>query len=334
VDHELIKEYFPLEKVTTGTLAVYQELLSLRFAELPKDKRHVWHEDVKQFEVYDKESNAFMGHFYLDLHPRDGKYGHAAEFDVQKGCTTGEGKQYPAAAMVANFTKPTASKPSLLKFDEVVTFFHEFGHVMHELCTTATYYRFAGTNVERDFVEAPSQMLENWCYESEVLKQISGHYKDLSQPLPEDLRVKLINAKNVTEALKNRRQLHFGTFDMLVHTAEGKVDTAALWAKCCEEIALTPAQPGTNGAAGFGHIVGGYSAGYYGYLWSKVYSSDMFMQFKKEGVLNPKLGRRYRDLILASGGTRDAMDYLVEFLGRQPQQDAFLIEIGAVPDNN
>jgi len=283
---------------------------------------------VKQFEVYSE--NKFIGHFYLDLHPRDGKYGHAAEFDLLKGCISLEGRQYPAAAMVANFTKPTDTKPSLLKFDEVVTFFHEFGHVMHELCTTAQYFRFSGTNVERDFVEAPSQMLENWCYEAEVLKRISGHYQDLSKPLPDDLRQKLIRAKNVNEALKNRRQLHFGTFDMLVHSTDQKVDTAALWSKCCDEIALTPSQPGSNGAASFGHIVGGYSAGYYGYLWSKVYSSDMFQRFKNEGVLNSKTGRAYRDLILAQGGTRDAMDYLIEFLGRPPTQDAFLVEIGAV----
>lgn len=284
---------------------------------------------MQQFEVYDKESNQFMGHFYLDLHPRDGKYGHAAEFDIQKGCNTNSGRQYPAAAMVANFTKPTDTKPSLLKFNEVETYFHEFGHVMHELCTISKYYRFSGTSVERDFVEAPSQMLENWCYEPVVLARLSGHYEDLSKPLPDDLREKLIKAKYANEALKNRRQLHFGTFDMTVHTLSGPVDTAQLWTKFMTEIALTPNQPGTNGAAGFGHIMGGYSAGYYGYLWSKVYSSDMFTRFKKEGVLNPKAGRDYRNYILAPGGTRDAMDCIKQFLGRDPNEEAFLEEIGA-----
>jgi len=330
VDHEFIKQYFPLHKVTQGLLQVYQQVLSLRFQELPKEKSHVWHEDVKQYEVYDKKTDKFVGHFYLDLHPRDGKYGHAAEFALQKGCELGDGtRQFPAAAMVANFTKPTNEKPSLLKFDEVETYFHEFGHVMHELCTQARFSRFAGTNVERDFVEAPSQMLENWCYDAEVLNIISGLYTDTAQALPDKYRELLIKAKYVNEALKNRRQLHFGTFDMEVHTTVGKVDTAALWHKFMKEIALTEPQPGTNGSATFGHIVGGYSAGYYGYLWSKVYSSDMFLRFKKEGVLNETVGRQYRDIILAKGGTEDAMELLKQFLGREPSPDAFLIEIGA-----
>lgn len=329
VDHEVIKDYFPLHVVTKGLLDVYQEILGLRFAELPKEERHVWHEDVQQFEVFDKDTNSFIGHFYLDLFPRDGKYGHAAEFDVQKGCDTSHGRQYSAAAMVANFTKPTETKPSLLKFDEVETYFHEFGHVMHELCTVSKYHKFSGTNVERDFVEAPSQMLENWIYEPEVLAKLSGHYQDESKSLPEELREKLLRARYVNEALKNRRQLHFGTFDMQVHTAVGSVDTAKLWAKSFEEVGLTAVQPGTNGAAGFGHIMGGYSAGYYGYLWSKVYSSDMFTRFKKEGVLNAKIGREYRDYILAPGGTRDAMESIKQFLKRDPNPDAFLQEIGA-----
>jgi len=329
LDHEIIKEYFPLEKVTNGILDIYQEILGLKFVELPKDKRHVWHEDAQQFEVYDKTGNAFVGHFYLDLFPRDGKYGHAAEFDIQKSCLTSHGKQHPAAACVANFTKPTETKPSLLTFNEVETFFHEFGHVMHELCTTATYHKFAGTSVERDFVEAPSQMLENWCYEPVVLAKLSGHYKDLSKTLPDDLREKLIKARYVNEALKNRRQIHFGNFDMVVHTTAGPVDTAKEWHKSMTEIALFNPQAETNGAAGFGHLMGGYSAGYYGYLWSKVYSCDMFIRFKQEGVLNPKTGKDYRDLILAPGGTRDAIEYLKEFLGRDPNPDAFLEEIGA-----
>jgi thimet oligopeptidase len=328
VNDELIKEYFPLETVTKGLLEIYQVILGLSFKFLPPDQAHVWHEDVKQYEVYDSHSNAFMGHFYLDLFPRDGKYGHAAEFDIQKGLNLPNGtRQYSAAAMVANFNKPTPTKQSLLRFNEVITFFHEFGHVMHEICTTTKYYRFSGTNVERDFVEAPSQMLENWAYNATVLEKISGHYKD-GKHLPDELREKLIKAKNVDRAIKTKRQLHFGLFDMLIHTAKDPVNLAEVWGKCMKEIAHFPIQPGTNGAAGFAHLVGGYSAGYYGYLWSEVYSSDMFLRFKNEGVLSPKTGKDYRDYILAPGGSADSMEGLKKFLGRDPSDVPFLKELG------
>jgi len=332
INQEVIKEYFPLSKVTSGLLDIFSEVLGMKFA--PMDSPHVWHEDVSQFAVWDSATNAFMGHLYLDLFPRDGKYGHAAEFDLLKGFNLLNGeRQIPAAALVANFNKPTKDKPSLLRFDEVETYFHELGHAVHELCTTAKYHRFAGTNVERDFVEAPSQMLENWCYDAEVLKRLSGHYQDLSKPLPDDLREKLIKAKNVNEAIMNRRQLFFGMYDMLVHTAHGHVDTQKVWFETMKEVALFDEIADTNGAAGFGHIVGGYSAGYYGYLWSKVYSCDMFDRFLKEGIFSKTVGKAYRDLILAPGGTRDSMESLLQFLGRAPNSDAFLKEIGAYDDS-
>jgi len=332
VDDEKLRVYFPVERVISGVMGVYEDVLSVTFKAVPAAHSNVWHEDCRMFEVFDKQTANFMGHFYLDLFPREGKYGHAAEFDLVKGYELADGtRQKPVSAVVCNFTKPTANAPSLLTFSEVETFFHEFGHAMHELCTTTKHYDFSGTKVERDFVEAPSQMLENWCYDATVLSRVSGHYQDPSKPLPEDFRLKLIKAKNVNEAIKNRRQLLFGTFDMLAHTApNGDVDTEKLWHKVSAEIGMFPPQPGTNGAAAFGHITGGYSAGYYGYLWSKVYSCDMFTLFKQHGVLNQELGRRYRDLILARGGSRDATDMIRDFLGREPNQIAFLEDIGAV----
>jgi len=335
LDHEKIKEYFPMEKVTKGLLEIYQQVLGLRFVKLTNDKKHVWHTDVDQYEVYDEKSEKLLGHFYLDLFPRDGKYGHAAEFGLQKrhwysGTSTW---QLPAAAMVANFPKPTSdkNKPALFKFSDVETFFHEFGHVMHEICTTSKYHYFSGTSVETDFVEAPSQMLENWCYDSEVLKKISGHYKDPeNNPLPEEIRRRLIESKHANEAFKLRRQLHFSLFDMQVHTTQWNANTMNLWHQSMKEIALTEAPKDTNGAASFAHIAGGYSAGYYSYLWSKVFSSDMFLKFQeKNDALNKEIGLRYRDQILAPGGTQDSEISLLNFLGRPPNNDAFLKEIGA-----
>eukprot|EP01127_Copromyxa_protea_P019555 TRINITY_DN6383_c0_g2_i5.p1 TRINITY_DN6383_c0_g2~~TRINITY_DN6383_c0_g2_i5.p1 ORF type:complete len:349 (-),score=57.52 TRINITY_DN6383_c0_g2_i5:261-1307(-) len=192
VDEDKIKEYFPIEHVTEAMLSIYQSVLGLTFK--LTENPHVWHESVIQYDVYDTTDSSFIGHFYLDLHPRDGKYGHAAEFGLSKGCLIGGVRQYPVAAMVANFTKPLPDKPALLKHDEVVTYFHEFGHVMHELMTTCNFSLFSGTNVEGDFVETPSQMLENWCYEEDVLKLLSKHYTS-GEPLPVTLRNQLIAAR-------------------------------------------------------------------------------------------------------------------------------------------
>jgi len=325
INHEEIKQYFPMDHVTTEMLKIYQEVLAVVFK--PTENPHVWHEEVKQYSVYDAATNAFMGHFYLDLYPREGKYGHAAEFDIQKGCEVSGKRQYSAAAMVANFTKAVGDKPSLLKHDEVVTYFHEFGHVMHELMSTARFYLFAGTNVQRDFVETPSQMLENWCYEASILQRLSKHYLT-GKPLPENLRLQLVAAKRACAGLLYKRQLFFGFFDMQVHTAEGPVKTAEVWAKLRKDIGGIEAPPNSNGSANFGHLLGGYSAGYYGYLWSEVFSCDLFKVFQKNGVLDKATGRRYRDIILALGGTRDASDLLLEFLGREPNQEAFLVHVG------
>jgi len=314
LNQEEIQQYFPLDHVTEEMLKVYQEVLGLVFKRT--ENPHVWHEDVNQYSVFDEASGNFLGHFYLDLHPREGKYGHAAEFDIQKGCVIKGARQFPASAMVANFTKSVGDKPALLKHDEVVTYFHEFGHVMHELMTTVRFYMFSGTSVQRDFVETPSQMLENWCYEQSILQRLSRHYPTGAH-LPENLRHQLVTAKKACAGLLYKRQLFFGFFDMVLHTSEGAVDTAQLYAKLRKEIAGIEAPPNSNGAANFGHLLGGYSAGYYGYLWSEVFSCDLFKVFQKKGVLDKATGKRYRDIILAQGGTKDAGDLLVEFLGRQ-----------------
>jgi len=325
VEEDKIREFFPIEHVTLAMLQIYEDVLGLKFTRT--ENPHVWQEDVTQYSVYNAQDNTFMGHFYLDLYPREGKYKHAAEFDLQFGCTVYGQRQYPAAAMVANFTKPLKDKPALLKHSEVVTFFHEFGHVMHELTTTANFHLFSGTNVQRDFVETPSQMLENWCFEASVLQRLSKHYQT-GETLPETLRHQLVAAKLACAGVLYKRQLFFGYFDMTIHTAKGAVNTSEVWARLRKEVSGIEAPEKTNGAANFGHLLGGYSAGYYGYLWSEVYSADLFQVFNKGGILNPEIGKRYRDKILAPGGTKDAMDLLVDFLGRSPEDEAFLVHIG------
>lgn len=324
VDDEKVKEYFPMEKVTEGMLDLYQRLLGVRFRRV--EPAEAWHDDVARYEAADAGSGEVYGHFYMDLHPREGKYKHAAAFTLIGGRREADGSyRAPVSAMVANFNKPGADRPSLLKHDEVETYFHEFGHIMHQVLTRADHPRFAGTRVARDFVEAPSQMLENWVWKKEVLKSLSGHYRT-GETLPEELLQRMIEAKNLNSGLRYLRQSAYAAVDQAYHQAR-REDTTETYRKLYDEITLIPLAPGTHPQASFGHLMG-YAASYYGYMWSEVFSADMFSRFEKEGVLDPALGRRYREVILEPGGGEEAGELLRRFLGRAPDETAFLKSIG------
>lgn len=324
VDQELFKPYFPLEVVTKGMLDIYQELLGLIFVQ--EDSLPTWHEDVMVFKVKDKATSEYVGLFYLDLHPREGKYGHAACWPLQPSCNFRDGRLKPVSACVCNFTKPTADKPSLLLHNEVETFFHEFGHCMHNICSLAEMQMFSGTSVERDFVEAPSQMLENWCWEKDALKRMSAHV-ETSEPLPDDLIDPLIKSRNANTGIFNKRQILLGTFDQTIHSSDS-INTTATFAQMSIDIAGFATQDGTNMPASFGHLAGGYDAQYYGYLWSEVFSADMFQRFKQSGIFSPEVGADYRRFILQPGGSKDASDMIEGFLGRAPNDAAFLVSKG------
>ena len=325
IDHEKIKEYFPLETVVKGMFEVFGKVLGAEFKEADLE---TWHKDVRSYEVKDKDG--VIAHFYFDLFPREGKYKHAACFGIKQGRELEDGSyQKPAAAIVANFPKPGGDLPSLMKFDDLVTMFHEFGHVTHNIFTKAKYGKFSGTSVSRDFVEVPSQILENWAYSKEVLKVVSGHYKNPSEKLPDETIEKLIAAKNMDSGLANLRQLFFSILDMKYHTLEGEVDTTDLYRKLMKEISLISMMDGSHPQASFGHLMGGYEAGYYGYLWAKVITMDLFSVFEKDGIMNTETGARYKKLILEPGRTYDELGQVKKFLGRDSNEDAFLKSIGA-----
>ncbi len=325
VDPEEVRQYFPMDVVTDGLLATYQKLLGLKFAEIKP--ANAWHKDVRLFQVHDAKTGRLMGYFYLDLYPRPDKFGHAAAWPLRSRYQRPDGTwQTPVSAMVCNFTKPTAKDPSLLGHDEVEVFFHEFGHVMHNMCDQSRIQYFSGTNVYQDFVEAPSQMLENWVWNADVLQGLSGHYKDHSKKLPKDLLDRMIAAKNFDNGLKYSRQAFFALVDMKYHM-QPTVNTTDEWHKGMTEIFGIPASDGSHEEATFGHLFG-YEAGYYSYLWSEVYAADMFSRFEREGVMNPATGLAYREDILAPGVTQEPMDLLRKFLGRDPNQEAFLKHIG------
>jgi len=324
VDEFEVAKYFPLDACIGGLFGVTQGLLGVRFEPVPGAR--AWHPDVRAFDVYENDGSGPFARFYMDLFPRPNKYGHAAAFTLRRGrALPGGGYQAPVSAIVANFTKPSATQPSLLRHSEVVTFFHEFGHILHQTLTRARRARFSGMATERDFVEAPSQMLEHWCWDAGVLRGFARHY-ETGEPLPEDLLESMVAAKNLDSGVMTLRQLFFATLDFAYHSPGFGGDSTAI-VKQLHGITGFPYTPATHFQSGFGHLFG-YDAGYYGYLWSHVFGDDMFTRFEAAGPLNPALGREYRERILERGGSVDGAELVRDFLGREPNSDAFLRGLG------
>jgi len=323
VDQFAVASYFPLEGTLQGMFDVYQRLVGARFVSV-EDPR-AWHPDVRLYHVEDAtpgNEGAHIGSFYMDLHPRPGKYGHAAAFTLHPGRLNEDGTYEPGvSSIVANFTKPRPDSPSLLRHSEVETLFHEFGHILHQVMTRAPFVRFSGTSVERDFVEAPSQMLEHWCWEPSVLGGFARHV-ETGEPIPEDLIERMIAAKNVASGLQWLRQVYFARIDLAYHGPGAVKDVDAI-AEEFHSITGFDFVPDTHFQCGFGHLFG-YDAGYYGYLWSRVFGDDMFTRFEQD----QSAGADYRRLILEAGGTRDGIEMLRDFLGRDPDNAAFLRDIG------
>lgn len=316
-DSEQLRPYFPLDAVREGIFGLYGKLYGLHFDPAPEVP--VYHEDVKVYRVLDGTRE--MGILYLDMHPRASKRSGAwmTEFRGQHGDVRSQ------IQVVCNFSKPTAETPSLLRFSEVETFMHEMGHAMHGMLSNVRYESLSGTNVKRDFVEMPSQVMENWCYEPEFLATFARHWQT-GEPLPTEFIDKIRAAQNHLAGWLCLRQLNLGYTDIAFHTME--VESGKWKAESVEAEAMTnllPRVPGCCTATNFSHIFGGgYASGYYGYKWAEVLDADIFSRFKQDGIFNRDTAARFRREILSRGGTEHPAVLFRNFMGREPDNKALL----------
>jgi peptidyl-dipeptidase Dcp len=327
---ELLKPYFKLENVIGGVFMLANKLYGLQFE--PVSGLPVYHPDVKTYEVKD-ENGEFLSLLYLDFFPRRGKQGGAWMTDF-RGQSNLPGKPVrPQVSLVCNFSKPTPDKPSLLTHDEVNTFLHEFGHALHGMLSRCTYPSVSGTNVYRDFVELPSQVMENWALEKEWLDGFAVHY-ETGEKIPAELIDRLIESKNFLEGYAFERQLSFGFLDMAWHTLEHGFDgdPVAFETAAMEDTQLFRKIPGSSVSTGFSHIfAGGYASGYYGYKWAEVLDADAFAVFAGKGIFDRETAASFRTNILEKGGSEHPMELYVRFRGQEPDPKALLKRSGLVP---
>ena len=330
VDAEALRAYFPMQRVVDGMFNIYQRVFGVIF--IPVTPPYAWVDDLQLFCVSDANTREPLGFFYLDLFPRDGKFNHFAVFPIVEGKRLADGSyQRPVVALICNFPPPTPDAPALLAHADVETLFHEFGHVMHNLLTRANYCRFSGANVPRDFVEAPSQMLEAWVWDQKVLDSFARHYERPEKKIPAKMLNQLKEARLATSGCFYRRQVAFGLMDLALHTqiTEQGVTNALRLSDAILAQAFLPAPPGTAFPCYFGHLVG-YDAGYYGYAWAKAIASDLATVFEEapDRWLDATAGRRLRNEIYAVGDSRDVSESVAAFLGRDQSLEPFLREIG------
>ncbi|MCF8335887.1 MAG: Zn-dependent oligopeptidase [Bacteroidales bacterium] len=326
LDDEQVKQYFELDRVIGGLFDVAGKLFGLEFREV--ENPSVWHEDVRLFEVH--SDGQLRGRFYLDLFPRDNKFNHAACFTIIPGKETEKGYQKPTATLVTNFPRPAKQSPALLPHSDVVTLFHEFGHLMHDLLTIAPLSAQSGTSTKRDFVEVPSQLLEHWAWEYESLNKFAKHYQT-GDNLPEALHQKMVDTKNVDSGLFILQQIFYAMLDMTFHERYNPDNDTRSTTEIVKElqnnITLFDYMENTHFEAGFGHLYG-YAAGYYGYMWAKVYAEDMFSLFRKNGNFNAQWGEKLKKDVLEKGASREESRMVRDFLGREPGYDAFMKSMG------
>jgi thimet oligopeptidase len=310
-----MREYFPTQASQDWLFAISSNLYGIEFKPAKVD---VWQDEVEYYDVTDQKTGQLLGGLYIDKFPREGKYGHAAVWGVKGGSTLTQRK--PISALVTNFNRKG------LNSDELETFVHEFGHALHGILSNTRYASQSGTSVERDFVEAPSQMYEEWARRKETLSTLADYCKPACPRVDDELIGKLKAVKNYGRGLFYSRQTLYAQYDMALHTADAlKTQPLEVWKKLENQTALGYV-PTTEFPGQFGHIMGGYQVGYYGYMWSEVMALDMLSAFG-DNLNNPEVGARYRKAILSQGGQKKAEQLVVDFLGREPDNKAFFQEI-------
>ncbi|MGK0452674.1 MAG: peptidyl-dipeptidase Dcp [Paraglaciecola sp.] len=330
LDQEILKPYFKLESVIDGVFEISSRLYDLSFEEVfTIDK---YHPDVKTYHVSDAEG-AFISVLYADFHPRKGKRNGAWMTSYKSQQIKNGVNERPHISIVCNFTKPTATKPSLLTFNEVTTLFHEFGHALHGMLANTTYSSLSGTSVSWDFVELPSQVLENWCYEKEALELFAKHY-ETSEIIPMKYVEKIKESASFHEGMQTLRQLSFGLLDMNWHAGETPERITSLKEfenKAFADTKLYPDVAENCMSTAFSHIFqGGYSAGYYSYKWAEVLDADAFEYFLEKGIFNKEVATKFKDTVLSQGGTEKPMELYKRFRGKEPKPDALLKRAGLV----
>lgn len=327
LDDEKLKPYFKLENVINGVFKVAENLFDLQFEEVNDIEKY--HDEVKTFKVYDANKN-FVSLFYADFHPRAGKRGGAWMTSFKSQWKRNGENVRPHISNVCNFTPSTKSKPSLLTFNEVTTLFHEFGHGLHGMLANTTYPSLSGTSVFWDFVELPSQVLENWCYEKEALELFAKHY-ETGETIPMELVEKIKESATFQEGIQTLRQLSFGLLDMSWHGIDPTniTNVKTHEDEAFKDTSLYPDTPETCMSTAFSHIFqGGYSSGYYSYKWAEVLDADAFAYFKEEGIFNKEVATKFKDHVLSQGGTENPMVLYKRFRGAEPKVEALLERAG------
>lgn len=324
VNENEIKKYFELGNITESVFKLFGNLFNVSF-EVNKTIK-LWHPDVFIFDIIDSGNK--IAHLAFDLYPRKGKYGHACHWTMSHGSYSKElnGYNAPVSVIISNYSKPAKNKPTLLTFWDVEAFYHEFGHALHSLLTKARYGSQAGTSVSHDFVETPSQLFEMWLNDDKYLQSISSHYKT-KEALSMDVISRIQNARKITSIEQNYRTFVLSLFDIELHL-NPKDDILKLRDKILKNSSYKNISENGLWPASFGHIYGGYDVGYYGYMWALVYSYDIFSKFKEEGITSKKVGMDLRRKILEKGDAEDPIKIMTDFLGRKPNNKAFLKALG------